>query len=80
LLNHDLGNTEIREWLQQRIGEDGRLQVPDFTVGPDAYNDFTDKVRSLFGFVQGADSLLETYWETYTAGYHQADPRIGQSP
>ena len=49
-------------------------------MGPDAYNDFTDKVRSLFGFVQGADSLLETYWETYTAGYHQADPRIGQSP
>ena len=37
-------------------------------------------VRSLFGFVHGADSLMETYWETYTGGYHQADPRIGQSP
>ena len=80
LLNHELGNTEIREWLQQRLGEDGRLQVPDFTAGPDAYNDFTDNVRSLFGFVRGADSLMETYWETYTGGYHQADPRIGQSP
>ncbi|GFM16342.1 Transcriptional regulator [Mycobacterium sp. PO1] len=37
-------------------------------------------VRSLFGFVHGADSLTETYWKKCTGSYHAADPRTGQSP
>ena len=31
---------------------------------------------AVFEYVDGANSLMETYWETYTGGYHQADPRI----
>lgn len=72
----DPGKTEIREWLQQRIGEDGRLQVPDYYADPKVYNDFVDNIASLFEAVYGANSLIDTYRETYTSGYHQADPRI----
>ncbi|WP_425004112.1 hypothetical protein [Mycolicibacterium sp. S3B2] len=72
----DPGKTEIREWLQQRIGEDGRLQVPDDDADPKIYNEFADNIKSLFEYVDGANSLMETYWETYTGGYHRADPRI----
>lgn len=77
LLNYDVGDPAIREWLQDKLGLDGRLEVPEFNVDQRIYNQFSNNVASFFEHVDGANSLMQTYWDTYTINYHQADPRIG---
>ena len=77
LRHHDVGNPEIRAWLQENLGGSEHFTVPSSTNDTERYNDFYDNVTSYFTDIHGADKLMETYWETYSSAYLNALPHTG---
>jgi uncharacterized protein YukE len=77
LIDHNIGNPEIRSWLQEQLGANGRFNVPSSDDDQDAYNLFYNKISSYITDVSGADKLMNTYWETYSSAYLNAPPHTG---
>jgi uncharacterized protein YukE len=77
LIDHNVGNPEIRSWLQEHLGESGDFNVPSSDDDKRAYNLFYDNVTSYFTDISGADKLMDTYWDTYSSAYLNAPPHGG---
>ncbi len=80
LIGHNVGNPEIRNWLQdQLIAGGGHFEVPSSTAETANYNHFYNQISSYFTDISGADKLMDTYWETYSSAYLNAPPESGGS-
>lgn len=77
LINHDVGNAELRSWLQEKLGGSEHFNVPSSMDDERVYNLFYDKLTSYITEVAGADKLMDTYWETYSSAYLNAPPQTG---
>ncbi|GFM16338.1 MULTISPECIES: EspA/EspE family type VII secretion system effector [Mycobacteriaceae] len=77
LIHHELGDAQLREWVQGQVGSDGKILVPSHQHQPNDYNILANKISSFFEDIRGANTLMENYWESYAKSYTTAEPSIG---
>jgi hypothetical protein len=69
LLEKQVGNPEIQQWLRDQLGENSHFNIPPSKQDPYGYTDYYNKITSYFTGIGGADKLVETYWESYSSAY-----------
>jgi hypothetical protein len=78
LLQNQVGDPQIRQWLLDRIGDDGHLGVPPPSNATER-GLFYDNITSYFEDIRGANTMMDEYWKSYSNFYLNAVPRIGGS-
>lgn len=74
LLQSPVGDPQIRQWLQDQLGDQPQFDVPP--PQDRGRNEFYNNITSYFEDIRGGNSMLEQYWKSYTNPYLNAQPRI----
>jgi hypothetical protein len=78
LLQNQVGDPQIRQWLLDRVGHDGHLGVPPPSNATER-GLFYDNITSYFEDIRGANTMMDEYWKSYSNFYLNAVPSIGGS-
>ncbi|WP_185293229.1 EspA/EspE family type VII secretion system effector [Mycolicibacterium litorale] len=72
LLAQQVGNPDIQQWLNEKLGDKEHFNIPPSKIDPDGYTEYYNKITSYFTGIFGADKLMDNYWETYSSAYLDA--------